>query len=309
MSRLTKYAALARREVQETWTGSVITPALIMAVVVLVTVLALSAVPQGGISIGDEGPDINSFAELLDRVGQEAEGDEDKLMSTFLLGVSLPLALATYFIVFFTLLGSLYEDRRDRSFLFWKSMPVSDTEEVLARFLGGALLPFVTVNLVTLAGLLVLLVCATVVGLAQGANVGLLWQIGPYLQLWLLSFPLFVLMMLWMLPLTGWVLFASSVAPRAPFAFAVLPPVLAMAIEGVVFNSGRVAEWLGRRIVPMAGDDGIDDVDGFGEFYDSLSAMMLGDWLDLPTMPEFYVSILVGAAFIALAIWRRRYTS
>src|SRR3546814_20822192 len=43
------------------------------------------------------------------------------------------LVVVLGFVVFFYCLGALYDDRRDRSILFWKSLPVSDASTVLSK--------------------------------------------------------------------------------------------------------------------------------------------------------------------------------
>ena len=133
-----------------------------------------------------------------------------------------------FFVLFFYLLGALYDDRRDRSVLFWKSLPVSDTSTVLSKALAAMLLaPLVSFAIATLAYLAFLLL-VTIWTALHGVNV--LPAIGaahPFGMFWrlLLTVPVDAL---WALPTIGWLLFWSAFARSKPFLWAVLLPLLAV---------------------------------------------------------------------------------
>ena len=308
----TKYVALARREMIENRMGSLITPAIVSGLMVALTTMSLTSASFGEISLGAQSARAESFGELL-RVLADAPADERSgVLSAILAGIFFPVFILLPFIIFFTLLGSLYEDRRDRSFLFWKSMPVSDTEEVLARFLGAAVAPQITVTLITFVGALVLLILCSIIGGLQGGPLTVLWDIGPFLGIWIKSLLYLPITTLWWLPIMGWVLFASAIAPRAPFAWAVLPPVLIIAFEAALFNTGGFAELIGHQLARPLMLEGLEliDTDVHGP-QDVIRAMniSLGDVLTSLTEVRFYVGAAIGAGFIWAAIWRRQFTS
>ena len=145
------------------------------------------------------------------------------------------------------LLESLYADRRDRSALFWRSLPVSDTATVMAKFSLVAVVLLAT-------WLLAVLVSVLVIGLIKVSGVGaviqLNWTAGQWLagQLALLGFVCVGL--LWYAPLAAWLLLVSAWAKRAPFAWAVTPPVVLMSLESILLGSKHVAGLLGSRLVP-----------------------------------------------------------
>ncbi|MEO8460950.1 MAG: hypothetical protein ABI451_10495, partial [Dokdonella sp.] len=70
-------------------------------------------------------------AEDLEQVGVALNG------SLLVFASFVQIALA--FVVFFYLLGALYDDRRDRSVLFWSSLPISATNTVASKVLAAAL--------------------------------------------------------------------------------------------------------------------------------------------------------------------------
>ena len=58
-----------------------------------------------------------------------------------LFGWGIPFYIAAGVVVVVYLLDCLYGERRDRSILFWRSLPVSDTQTVLAKARAVVRLP------------------------------------------------------------------------------------------------------------------------------------------------------------------------
>ncbi|WP_210235883.1 ABC-2 transporter permease, partial [Mesorhizobium sp. M1C.F.Ca.ET.212.01.1.1] len=82
------------------------------------------------------------------------------------------------FVVFFYCLGALYDDRRDRSILFWKSLPLSDTQTVLSKVISALIVaPLIAViaGIITMLGFL--LVISVVALMHGGSPMTLIW--GP----------------------------------------------------------------------------------------------------------------------------------
>jgi ABC-2 type transport system permease protein len=139
--------------------------------------------------------------------------------STMIMGIVLG------FVVFFYCLGALYDDRRDRSILFWKSLPISDTATVLSKVIAATIVaPFITVIVGTVTGLLMLLTFATALSL-HGVGVWHLLSLSHPLRVianMVGSIPLYVL---WALPTVGWLMLCSAWARSKPFLWAVALPV------------------------------------------------------------------------------------
>ena len=139
------------------------------------------------------------------------------------------------FVVFFYALGSLYDDRRDRSVLFWKSLPVSDTRMVFSKAAWALLLaPLVAVGVGILIGLTLWIISAltlSVNGVSAGTAVFThshpLRIIGGVLA----SLPVYIM---WALPTVGWLMLCSAWARSKPFLWAVLLPVLAAVMISMV---------------------------------------------------------------------------
>jgi ABC-2 type transport system permease protein len=164
---------------------------------------------------------------------------------------SVPLLIVAGFVTIFMLLNSLYEERVDRSILFWKSMPVSDTKTVLAKFTaltGGTFAIAVGVGLLlTLFGFLLFNIfpgfglLRELVG-ASSSIAGLFW-------VWACILTVLVMYILWMAPLYGWFTFVSAASPKAPFFFAFAPIIALIVTEAIMSKRLGLAEELGARAV------------------------------------------------------------
>jgi len=160
-------------------------------------------------------------------------------------GLILITALLTG--VFYSL-DALYSERRDRSILFWKSLPVSDQTTVLSKAaIPMAVLPGVAF-LLCIGTQLLLLAIFSVGLLVFRYPLGDLWNQLPFFQSIVLVFYLFAVATLWYAPVYGWLLFISAVARRAALAWAVIPFVAAIGLEHFAFRTNVVGQWLQYRI-------------------------------------------------------------
>jgi ABC-2 type transport system permease protein len=160
---------------------------------------------------------------------------------------AMGLIMGTAFIVsIFYSLEALHGERRDRSILFWKSMPVSDLVVVLSK----ASIPLIVLPLLSFATVvvaeLIMLSLASVVLMGSGLSVATLWT--PVFQMSLmLLYHLVTVHMLWYAPMYGWLLLVSSWARRAAFLWAALPWLAIGVVEKIAFNTTHFAAWAGYR--------------------------------------------------------------
>ncbi len=184
---------------------------------------------------------VTLFGFLIATIGRSLASDPAKRLAilaepyNFATGV----VMATAFIVaFFYCLDTLYGERRDRSILFWKSLPVSDLTAVLAK----ASIPFVIIPLVALAitivTQLVMLLLSTPVLISSGLSLSTLWgQVSLIETLGMLFKHIFFLHVLWYAPIYCWLLLVSAWAKRATFLWAVIPPLSIGVFEKITFNT------------------------------------------------------------------------
>ena len=202
----------------------------------------------------------------------------------------------------FYCLDSLHGERRDRSILFWKSLPVSDVTTVLAKAcIPILILPLVTF-VITLATQWIMLLLNSAVLLAAGLNPS-----PPWTQLmWIhrsvgLLYHLMVIHGLWYAPFYGWLLLVSAWARHAAFLWAVLPPLAIGAVEKIAFNSSHFGALLQQRFA--GGPEGAA-LGAAGMSTDPLVHINPGQFL---TSPGMWLGLIVTAAFLAAAMRLRRY--
>ena len=249
-NNITKFAALIKREFIEHKTAYFWLPVILISLIFVMATLTLLGVGNA-LQVGElEIHGISNLGEALTEAEERAAQKGMELGGFVALAYWLMSILgfaALGFVVFFSLLGSLYEERRDRSVLFFKSMPVSDTQEVLAKLVAAVFIaPLILLVLSIAAQLLVALVLSPFV-LAQGGPVSALWPLGYMFTGWLSYVFYYSLYALWMMPFFAWILLVSSFAPRMPFVFVVLPPLVVGIVEEVFFGSERFIEMLGSR--------------------------------------------------------------
>jgi ABC-2 type transport system permease protein len=159
------------------------------------------------------------------------------------------LMLTAMVVGLFYCLDALNGERRDRSILFWKSLPVSDTTAVLAK----ASIPFVILPLitfaVTVAAQWMMLFLSSAVLLANGLSASMLWtQVHLFPMSLMLLYHLITVHVLWHAPFYGWLLLISAWARRAAFLWAVLPILAIAFVEKIAFNTSHFATFLGDRL-------------------------------------------------------------
>ena len=213
-------------------------------------------------------------------------------------------ALAIMFVVsvvaVFYCLDALHGERRDRSILFWKSLPVSDWTTVLAK----ASIPLVVLPLVgfvvTVATQLLMLLWSSLVLLPSGLAATTWSRVDLPREALLLFYHLITVHSLWYAPIYGYLLFVSAWARRAAILWAALPLLAIGFFEKVAFNSTEFASLLRRRM-----EGGAEAVMAPGALpMDSMTHLTP---LNFVASPGLWVGLAVAAAFLWGAVRLRRY--
>jgi ABC-2 type transport system permease protein len=207
----------------------------------------------------------------------------------------------TFIVAVFYCLDALHGERRDRSILFWKSLPVSDLTTVLSK----ASIPLVVLPLLTFAitivtqGMMLLLSSAVLAG--SGLSVAALWTHVSLFQMSLmLLYHLLAIHALWYAPIYCWLLLVSGWARRVAFLWAALPLLAIGVVEKIAFNTAHFAALLHYR---FGGPKGVALTAG-GMSMDPLTQITPGKFL---TTPGLWIGLVVAAIFLAAAARLRRY--
>jgi ABC-2 type transport system permease protein len=159
------------------------------------------------------------------------------------------LLMATYLIVaVFYCLDALHGERRDRSILFWKSLPISDLTTVLSKASIPLLVLPLLIFAITVATQWIMLLLSTAVLVGSGGSVATLWTHVPLFRMSLPLYHLLAVHGLYDAPLSAWLLLVSAWARRAPFLWAGLPLLAIGVLEKIAFNTSHFAAMLGSRL-------------------------------------------------------------
>ncbi len=208
-------------------------------------------------------------------------------------GIEMPYDIAAMMMIFtvfivgvFYCLDALHGERRDRSILFWKSLPVSDLTTVLSK----AIIPLAVLPVVAFA----LTVCVQLIMLLMTV---------PMFQNWLVLLYGLAALSLWHAPIYGWLLLVSGWARRATFLWAVLPLIVIQIFEKITFGTSYFGSFVGHRLMGFA-----PHAFGFHgpghPTIDSLAQLTPGRYL---SSPGLWIGLLVAVGFIAAAVRLRRY--
>lgn len=211
------------------------------------------------------------------------------------------LIMATTFVVaVFYCLDALHGERRDRSILFWKSLPVSDLTTVLSKAsIPLVVLPLLTFAVTVVTQLIMLLVSSAVLS-GSGLSVATLWaQVSP-LQMWLmLLYHLVAVHALWYAPIYAWLLLVSGWARRLAILWAALPLLAIGIVEKIAFNTSHFAALMGNRV-----GGGPEAVIAPGST--PMDAMTHLTPLHFLVSPGLWIGLAIAAACLAAAVRLRR---
>jgi len=229
-----------------------------------------------------------------------------------LMAVALPIAIAGFAIVVTTMvvavfysLGALNNEKRDRSILFWKSLPVSDVTTVLSKAVIPLLvLPLVGYVIAVFTQLAMMLLGSAVLA-AAGRDAGILWSHWPFFRMAAFLAYTVVVATLWYAPIAGWFLMVGAWAKRVAFLWAVLPWLGLELLEKIALDTSFVWRFVDYRIngfvkeafnIPHQAPKDINAID-------PLAMLDPGKFLATPGM---WLGLLAAAAFIAASVYLRR---
>lgn len=295
------FIGLMRREIWEH-------PALFVGPLGANLFVALSMLIAVARGIGSR-ENLTAIAESLDLA------DESALEMGRNLLFASPAALVvvvTVAVGYFYFLDCLYAERKERSILFFKSFPVTDTQTVLAKVCCGVIvLPALSLVAFAVTQLLVLVV-ATVALLAVGGGAGALWDAGSLFANWIFVFYVLVSSALWYSAVSAYLLLVSAWAKKAVYLWS-LAPLFAMQAELLLPGENH----LGRLIIGHIGGYpaaaytmppgfGHGEITG-GFDASNLNLLSLCDPVGLVMEPALWVSLALAGAFVSGAIALRRY--
>jgi ABC-2 type transport system permease protein len=234
------------------------------------------------------------------RLAIDSMQHQDLIEQPYTVAAGVLMAVSFIVSVFYSL-DALYGERRDRSILFWKSLPVSDLTTVIAKLSIPLLIIPVITFAITVVTQWIMLLLSSAVMLARGQNVSTLWSHLPLFQMsMMLLFHLVALHGLQFAPVYCWLLLVSAWARRAPLLWAALPPLAIGVAEKIAFNTSHFAASIGYLL--GGGPDIVPFTVGRMQIA-PLTRLAVGRFF---SDPGLWTGFAVAAAFLAAAVRVRR---
>jgi ABC-2 type transport system permease protein len=298
------YFALVRRELWE-HRAIYVTPLVIGTIVTLGTLTALMFASE--------------FQQELNIAifgAQNVAGEFERraALTAFYGGTSWLFLLGLGVLTVFYALDALYAERKDKSILFWRSLPVTDAETVIAKLVTAVVvIPAVAIVGIIVTHLVNLVVTSLWVASKGGSAGMLIWGSVPFFDNWMATILVIYASAIWMSPFLGWFLFVSAWTKRAPFMVAFLPLVLIPLVEGIFLRSANFAEavWGRGAKIPLFQAD--IDVEAFFEdesvrlSEDMISLLAHIDLGRFVSSIDTWIGIVVCGLLTTAAIYVRRY--
>lgn len=295
--------ALIKREIWE-HRSIYVTPAAIASIVSLI-VLAMLVFASG-------------FAKELDIAifgasNLAGEAERRAALIAFFVGTSGLFVVGLAILTVFYCLDSLYGERKDKSILFWRSLPITDAETVLSKLLTAVFVLPIVAALGIIATHLVNLITTSIWVSMKGGDAGLLiWGSVPLLDNWLTAFIVLIASGIWMSPFIGWFLFVSAWTKRAPLLMAFMPLILVPLLEWIFLRTSFFASAVWDRNDALPLFRALDFETFFEEEHwrTGIDNISLLDHLDIGqflTSPAMWAGVIVCGLFVTAAIYVRRY--
>jgi ABC-2 type transport system permease protein len=200
----------------------------------------------------------------------------------------------------FYCLDALHGERRDRSILFWKSMPVSDRTTVLSK----AILPIAVIPAIALGVAIVtqaiLLGMATVMLKAHGIDPAVMYDRLPIFAMTVSLIYGVAVHALWFAPLYALMLMVSAMA-RRPFLWIVIPVIVVQVLEKIAFGTNHIGAFLKYRVMGA-----MTEAFAPNAMRDPITSLSQLEPARFFSTPGLWLGLLAAAAFLFVAIRLRR---
>ncbi len=253
-------------------------------------------------------------------VGKVDDQDVKAISQVFVMASAasaiIPISVSVIAIIF-VLAGALYDERKERNIMFWKSLPISDLQTAGAKIVsivgGGLGFAALSAFVLHIAMMVLIAVSANIMGIkipnASLLDMGVVANTTG--QIWIDIIIVLFGYALWALPVYGWILASSAFAPKSPFFWAILPIGL-LPLLAKIFFQGSVEP----ALTPLQHLSGQPIIEAFGKAFKSVensqtirdnnfSIDMSGVYQTFAE-PQLWIGVIVGLAFIYAASEIRR---
>ncbi len=300
---ITNQLALVRRELWE-HRSIYVTPAVVGLVMIL-TLLTAFVFASGYQEIVDIG--------IVGAQNLAGEAERRAALLALMIGNTVPFIFAGAILSIFYSLDSLYAERKNKSILFWRSLPITDAETVISKLLTTVLvIPLIAFAVIVIVHLIILAITSIFVSIEGGSSVLLVWKSAPLFDVWAGMLIIMILLPIWFSPFAGWFLFVSAWTKRSPLLMAFLPLIMVPTLEYWVLRTHLIWDAIQSRFEQLPFFIGIDPEQFFDDerFVASTDAVSLLAYIDIGSFlasPQMWAGVVVCGLFTTAAIYVRRY--
>ncbi|MCF6226732.1 MAG: hypothetical protein L3J22_10605 [Xanthomonadales bacterium] len=318
---ITKLKVLMRREYWENRGAFRNTPAILGLITVAFMLMGLVI----KVRFDNEG---YTFREAMRMFALQSEVDRGYQVTQSMMAMSGFFLMVMSVVIFFYLLGSLYDDRKDKSILFWKSLPASDALTITSKLFSAMfVIPLIFWVFLVVTEIIMMVIGGLMIWTADQNPWTLVFGPAQPLKAWGLVLAGWITNSFWMLPLYAWLLLVSSKAPRVPMLFAILPPiVLAVSQAWIGFLKtfqlqdnvlGITSKWIANSPAILAGQ-----ITGSSDSEHTVSVSLgmpvtstfdhaptISNMLDRLFSTQMLMGLVITAVFLFITLWFRRRAS
>ncbi len=263
--------------------------------------------------------ELYTFREAVRVLANQSSEFRGMVMYQGMLGSSVFFTVVMGFVIFFYLLGSLYDDRKDRSILFWKSLPVSDTLTLASKLITAmVVIPTFFVLILVITHIIMAIIGSAMILSVDGNPWTLFLGVTNPLKAWAMIATSWFAHSIWALPMYDWLMLVSAFAPRVPLLFATLPPLVFAVLQTWIeflrtftLKSnivGVIGDWMVNSPAILTAEirDGTGKIAlgiPLSEEFDH--AVSLVNMLDRLLSVQMLAGLMVAAVCLAAALWLR----
>jgi len=294
---ITVFFTMIRREIQEHKVAFIYAPfavALVLCFVIASVYFGITDIQTDEFNFSTEIYD-EEYQEAMLQASPEAKA---RVIRAGLIFLGLPILLTVGFGLLAYSLSTFADERKDRSLIFWRSMPVSDLTTVLSKLLFVIfIVPLLVLpNIVLLQS--VAIVSASIYFVTNDiVSFGYLWT-SYFISDWFrIIFSLWA-QALWSLPIFLWLMLAGTYA-RRPVIGAAVPLVATIVLERIVFKTNEVLEFIENRLGFWS------RADSFPIASEEIRVVDISDIMLMLSTQAFWIGMIASAILVSGIVYTR----
>ncbi len=238
---------LIRRELQEHKVGFIYAPFIVACILSLVVISVYFGLTDIQTTEFNFTTKIYENEEALEWMATATPELKTAVIRSGLVVLGFPILLTVAFAILAFNISTFADERKDRTLIFWRSLPVSDLTTVMSKILlVTVIVPLLVLPNIILLHLIALLSASIFFATNDIVSFGWVWNAYSFTDWFRIIFSLWA-QSLWSLPLMAWLMFAGAFAKR-PIMGALVPIVAGVVLEGIVLKTNYIFTFIEDRL-------------------------------------------------------------